>query len=99
MNEPTVLARGSEILLRDTLPEYVYAYLRWQNNGESRYYDVSWEGVRESISASQQEAYLYSFKRALETPLPNPRIRANIALQDNTPIGWVTGMQMTAFRL
>jgi hypothetical protein len=41
------------------------------------------------MNASQQEGYKYRFIRALETPLPNPRIRADIALKDNTPIGWV----------
>lgn len=89
MNEPTVLARGSEILLRDTLPDDVDAYLHWQTNGEWRYYDAPWEGVLESMSESQQEAYRHRFKRAVETPLPALRARATISLPDYTPIGWV----------
>ena len=84
-----------EILLRDTQPEDVDAYLRWMTSGEWRYYDAPWEGITgdgiaDSLTPAQQENFRQSFLAARKKPQPTPRQRVTLALADGTPIGWVS---------
>lgn len=85
-----ILAESDQVLVRDTEPTDVEAYLRWQSSGEWRYYDAPWEGVIETLSPAQQELFRQRFLEARQKPLPTPRQNATIALPDETPLGWVT---------
>src|SRR3989304_515459 len=89
-NPHPTLAAGRRVLLRDRLPTDVYAFLRWQVQGQWRLFDAPWEGVRTAYTEAEEAQYRQRFLEGLAEDLPSPRKRAVIALPDGRPVGWVS---------
>ena len=87
------IAIGKMVVLRDFTESDLNSYLRWQTLGEWRYFDASWEGIAETLSAEQyQELSKHFLQERRETP-PALRKSLCIAALDETPIGWVNRYQ------
>jgi len=86
----SVLVRGSNVILRDRVPEDVETYLRWMTSGEWRHLDAPWEGVRDSMDEQTTKEMRERILKIYEQELPEPRSFAFVATLEGTALGRVT---------
>jgi RimJ/RimL family protein N-acetyltransferase len=89
VSQDAVLARGKLVFLRDGLPSDAEHYLRWQFNGEWRWFDAPWDEGLTSMTPEEAEAYRERFRASCRQEPDLPRKRAIIVAIEGKPLGWV----------
>jgi len=85
-----ILARGTNVLLRDRHPHDADSYVRWHTTGSWREYDAPWEQGPPLETEEQKEGLRRRFLHTCQEPVPKARLTAIIALPDGRPLGWVS---------
>ena len=88
--DPTPLATGQLVVLRDQITSDVDAFLHWRTYGEWRLWDAPWEGGSDALTSKEELEYRERFVSRLEDEVPSPRQRAVITTRVGKPLGWVS---------